>query len=141
MAKRYKHLYEQIVTFENLWQAYRKARKGKRQKQGVSAFEFDLENELLSIQEALLKELYEFSGYHTFTIYEPAQRQISAAPFRDRVVHHAICSVIEPLLDKAKGVTVCCAAAVGTMMPATCALPFASAVSRTTRTTTTVFVS
>jgi len=101
MAKRYKHLYEQIVTFENLWQAYRKARKGKRQKQGVSAFEFDLENELLSIQEALLKERYEFSGYHTFTIYEPAQRQISAAPFRDRVVHHAICNVIEPLLDKA----------------------------------------
>ena len=34
-----------------------------------------------------------------FTIHEPKRRKISAAPFRDRVVHHALCNRMEPVFD------------------------------------------
>ncbi|MBM4055983.1 MAG: RNA-dependent DNA polymerase [Planctomycetes bacterium] len=101
MGKKYKHLYENICRFENLWLASRKARRGKRRKLSVSEFEFDLENKLLEIQDALIKETYQFGAYTRFTIHEPQERQISAAPYRDRVVHHALCNIIEPLLNKA----------------------------------------
>ncbi len=100
MAKRYKHLYEKICTFENLWLASRKARKGKRLKDEVLDFEYNLEKELFEIHEELLSDSFEFSPYKTFTVHEPAVRLISAAPYRDRVVHHAICNIIEPILDK-----------------------------------------
>lgn len=101
MGKRYKRLYEQVYDFENLWLASRKARKGKRLKSEVIDFEYDLEKELFKIRDELSCGAYQFSPYRTFTVTEPALRLISAAPYRDRVVHHAICNIIEPLLDKA----------------------------------------
>ena len=101
MGKRYKNLYKQICTFENLWLASRKARRGKRQKEDVIDFEYNLEKELFGIQQELLAGEYKFSAYKTFMVSEPALRLISAAPYKDRVVHHAVCNIIEPLLDKA----------------------------------------
>jgi retron-type reverse transcriptase len=101
MGKKHKHLYDNVCAFENLWLASRKARRGKRQKQSVAEFEFALEENLLKIQSELQTETYEFGNYHQFTVYEPQERIISAAPYRDRVVHHALCNVIEPILDKA----------------------------------------
>ena len=100
MGKKYKGFYDKIWEFNNLYNAYRKARKGKRNKTEVSEFEYDLERNLFQIQEELKAETFNFSGYKTFTITDPKKRTISAAPFRDRVVHHAICNYLEPLLDK-----------------------------------------
>jgi len=101
MGKKYKRLYEQIYTFDNLWRAARKARRCKRVKKAVLEFEYDLENKLLEIQQRLKDETYQFSPYTFFTIYEPQERHVAAAPYQDRVVHHAICNIIEPILDSA----------------------------------------
>ncbi len=100
MVKRYSNLYPHIVTFENLFTAYRRASKGKRGQSDVAAFEFNLEANLLCLQEELQSHTYRPGGYDSFTIYDPKQRVISAAPFRDRVVHHALCNVIEPLFER-----------------------------------------
>lgn len=98
--KRFKQLYGGICAFDNLLRAYYKARKGKRNNDNVAAFEVNLEYELLQLEKELQEQTYHPGTYRTFMIYDPKKRMISAAPFRDRVVHHALCNVIEPLLDK-----------------------------------------
>lgn len=97
--KTYKHLYPQVYEFANLYAAYRAARRGKRDRPAVAAFEFDLEHHLLVLQDELQAQTYRPGEYTHFYIYEPKQRLVSAAPFRDRVVHHALCRVIEPLWE------------------------------------------
>lgn len=98
--KTYKNLFPQICDFENLYQAFRKARRGKRRRLNVIAFEVDLEDNLLTLQEELLTGTYQPGAYQHFTIYDSKPRRISAAPFRDRVVHHALISVIEPIWER-----------------------------------------
>ena len=97
--KTYKHLYPRLCEFENLYEAFLRARKGKRSRPDVAAFEDNLETELPVLQAELLDESYQPSPYRHFTIYEGKPRRISAAPFRDRVVHHALCNVIEPIWE------------------------------------------
>ena len=98
--RRTKDLYDRICSWPNLLLAARWAQRGKRSKANVAAFNFDRERELLRIQEELLAQTYRPGPYFEFYIYEPKKRLISAAPYRDRVVHHALCSVVEPLLDR-----------------------------------------
>lgn len=61
----------------------------------AARFEHRLEDHLIALQEALRERSYRPGAYHSFYIHEPKRRLISAAPFRDRVVHHALCNVIE----------------------------------------------
>lgn len=96
----YHDLYSQVYAFENLYHAYRAARKGKRSKAPVAAFEREQERELLQLQSELLAETYIPGPYHSFYIHEPKRRLISAAPFRDRVAHHALVNVIEPIWER-----------------------------------------
>jgi len=98
--KTYKHLYQKVCDFENLYLAYRKARKGKRGRAQPALFERVQDDELLNIQEELQAFTYKPGSYHSFFIHDPKKRLISAAPFRDRVVHHALCRVIEPIWEK-----------------------------------------
>ncbi|MBD3216388.1 MAG: RNA-dependent DNA polymerase [Candidatus Lokiarchaeota archaeon] len=97
--KTYKHLYSQIYDFQNLYWAYRAARKGKRSRPAVAAFEFDMESNLLALQAELREQTYQPGAYTNFYIHEPKRRLVSAAPFRDRIVHHALCNVIEPIWE------------------------------------------
>jgi retron-type reverse transcriptase len=97
--KTYKHLYPQIITFENLYSAWRSAARGKRSKPNVAEFEFNLEENLFTLQSELAEQTYRPGAYHNFHIHDPKPRLISAAPFRDRVVHHALCRVIEPIFE------------------------------------------
>jgi retron-type reverse transcriptase len=98
--KSYKHLYEQVCDWDNLYLAYRKARKGKRGRPPAATFEFDLEENLVTLQQELREKTYRPGAYSSFYIHEPKRRLISAAPFRDRVVHHALCNVIEPIFER-----------------------------------------
>jgi len=98
--KTYKSLYPKIYDFGNLYWAFRAARKGKRDRPAVAAFEFDLEHNLLTLQDELRDQTYRPGDYDNFYIHEPKRRLVSAAPFRDRVVHHALCQVIEPIWDR-----------------------------------------
>ncbi|MFQ5614651.1 MAG: reverse transcriptase domain-containing protein, partial [Anaerolineae bacterium] len=93
-------MYAQLCTWDNLLLAYRKASKGKRGKPSVAAFEHRLEDNLLQLQAELRTHTYRPESYVSFYIHEPKRRLISAAPFPDRVVHHALCNVIEPLFER-----------------------------------------
>jgi retron-type reverse transcriptase len=98
-VKTYKHLFPEIVSFEKLLMAAQKAQKGKRFKRSTALFNLNLEKELLCLQRELTSKTYSHGLYTDFVIHDPKQRLISAAPYRDRVVHHALCNVIEPIFD------------------------------------------
>lgn len=98
--KTYRQLFEQVCDWDNLYLAYRKARKGKRSRPPAASFEYDLETNLVTLQRELQEKTYRPGAYSSFYIHEPKRRLISAAPFRDRVVHHALCNVIEPLFER-----------------------------------------
>lgn len=93
-------MYSQLYNWDNLLLAYQKASKGKRGHASVAAFEFRLEDNLLQLQRELKDQTYQPGEYHSFTIHDPKKRLISAAPFRDRVVHHALCNIIEPAFER-----------------------------------------
>jgi RNA-directed DNA polymerase len=97
--KRHGHLFEQVTAFSNLLRAAQQAQRGKLDRISVAHFTFHRETELLTLQEELLSGSYRMRPYRTFVIYEPKRRQICAADFRDRVVHHAICHVLDPLFE------------------------------------------
>ncbi|MBN1340609.1 MAG: hypothetical protein JXA03_14870 [Bacteroidales bacterium] len=92
-------MYSKIISWSNLLDAYHKASRGKRGKPDVAAFEHRLEINLNRIREELAEMRYRPGNYHSFYIHEPKKRLISAAPFHDRVVHHALCNIIEPLFE------------------------------------------
>ena len=98
--KSFKRLFPHIVSFENVYSAYLKARKGKRYRDYTLSFIDAAEYEIWSIIADLRGKTYRPGTYNTFMVYEPKERLICAAPFRDRVVHHALCNVIEPLYDR-----------------------------------------
>jgi RNA-directed DNA polymerase len=98
--KRLGGIWPKLVSFENLLLAYRKARRGKRTRPGVAEFGLDLEHELIALQRELQNGSYQAGDYRLFMIYERKPRVIAAAPFRDRVVHHAVMNLIEPPLDR-----------------------------------------
>src|SRR3990170_2196344 len=93
-------MYQQLFSWENLLLAYRKASKGKRGQANVAEFEYRLEDNLLQLQRELREKIYEPGNYYSFYIHDPKRRLISAAPFRDRVVHHALCNLIEPVFER-----------------------------------------
>lgn len=97
--KRYGNLLDKIVAFDNLLLAARKAQRGKQERSSVGHFVFHLEAEILTLQEELLADAYRMRPYRTFVIYEPKPRSICAAAFRDRVVQHAICHVLDPIFE------------------------------------------
>ena len=92
--------YEEIYAWPNLLKAWQKAAKGKRGGGSAAAFEYKLTDNLIVLQKELLEGTYQPGSYTHFYIKEPKLRKISAAPFRDRVVHHALCNVIEPTFEK-----------------------------------------
>ncbi len=98
--KTYKNLYRQITAFENMLEAAQKAQKGKRNRPDAVRFFFKLEDNLFQLQRELEDQTYHPSKYKTFYIHDPKKRMISAASFRDRVVHHALCNVTEPLFER-----------------------------------------
>lgn len=98
--KKFFDLYPSITTFDNLYLAFRKAAKGKRKNAEVASFEMMVDDNLFTLQEELINQVYQPGQYHSFTIHDPKRRVISAAPFRDRVVHHALCNIIEPIFER-----------------------------------------
>ena len=98
--KRYGNLWENLTSWENLVLAARKSQRGKRGRECVQRFNFGQEQELLVLQEELRTQSYQPGRFTTHWIYRPKARLISAAPYRDRVVHHALMNMLEPILDR-----------------------------------------
>jgi retron-type reverse transcriptase len=95
-----RELYPRLTSFAHLHAAARRAQRGKRYRPAVLAFHANLEAELLRLQEELRSFRYTPGPYRQFRIRDPKPRLISAAPYRDRVVHHALCAVIVPPLER-----------------------------------------
>lgn len=98
--KRYGNLWSEVIDFGNLLQASRQAQQGKRYRPNALEFNYNLDQELLRLQTELIEKTYMPGRYRTFRIRDPKSRLISAAPYRDRVVHHALCNIIVPLIDR-----------------------------------------
>lgn len=91
--------YDELFTFENLYQAHLKARKCKRHKKDVILFELNLSENLWSLCKSLKNRTYQISGYNKFIIYEPKKREIQALSYSDRIVQHVLCDLyLYPLL-------------------------------------------
>lgn len=98
--KRLGGLFSEVSKFDSLYKAAVKARRGNTQNESAQRFFFFLEKELLSLKEELQVGTYTPGAYYFFTIKDPKERRIMVAPFRDRVVHHAVVSVLEPIYEK-----------------------------------------
>jgi RNA-directed DNA polymerase len=98
--KRHGHLWDQVISFEALLRAAERARKGKRFRPAATSFHFDQERALWQLHHELAAKTYRPGAYRSFLIHEPKLRQISAAPYRDRVVHHALVGVLEPIFER-----------------------------------------
>lgn len=90
---------ERISDFENLSMAFAGCSKGKKRSIGYQRLLFANGERLLKLRNDLLCDKYLWQGYKKFIISDPKTRIIMAAPFIDRVVHHAIIRVIEPMID------------------------------------------
>ncbi len=92
--------YEKLTSYENLELAFKKARKNKTLKPYVIEFEQNLKENLLGLRTELLMQTYKPRPLTTFILRDPKTRKISKADFRDRVIHHAICNLVEPTFEK-----------------------------------------
>lgn len=93
-------MFDEICNFENLLKAYYLARLGNRYKDSATEFSFFLERNLFKIRDDLIQGTYKPKPYKHFLVTEPKLRQVSAPNFQDRVVQHAIVSIIEPIFEK-----------------------------------------
>lgn len=100
MPGKARDLFDGIASFSALLAAAERAARGQRAKPGAAAFLANLEKEVLRLERELQDGSYRPGGYTTIEIFEPKHRMVSAAPFRDRVVHHAVCAVCEPLFER-----------------------------------------
>lgn len=100
MAKNYKNLFHEIIIEKNLLIAFHNASIQKRFRNTVLNFEKNLAENILNLRKNLLNKTYKHGEYRHFRLFDPKEREISAAPFQDRVIHHAICQILEPIFDK-----------------------------------------
>lgn len=98
--KRATKLFDQICDIQNLHEAYYKASKSKWLSAEVMIFNQNYEQNLEKLRCSLIEGCYKHGKYRQFTIIDPKERIISAAPFADRIVHHAIINVLEPVFEK-----------------------------------------
>lgn len=98
--KRCGNLYTKLCSYENLELAFKRARKKKTKKQYVIDFEKNLKENLLKLRSELLFHSYIPKSLTNFIIRDPKTRKISKSHFRDRVVHHALHIILEPIFDK-----------------------------------------
>jgi RNA-directed DNA polymerase len=92
--------YNQISSYENLLLAFKKAAKHKSKKEYVIKFRKDLRENIQKLRIELLFHSYNPRPLKTFIIRDPKTRKISKSEFKDRIVHHAICNILEPLFNK-----------------------------------------
>ena len=100
MAKRVGNIYLPNCNYTCLYNAYRKAAKGKRYRGDVLQFTDNLEGNLLALLDDLKNHTYTVGAYLEFYVYEPKKRLIMALPFRDRVAQWWVYSLLYPIFDK-----------------------------------------
>lgn len=100
VGTKHKHLFDSVICYDNIWEAYRKASKAKRETMGYLLFRQNEAANISMIRDALVSGSYRPNEPRRFMVYEPKPREISALPFADRVVQHALCNVLEPIFER-----------------------------------------
>ena len=97
--KTYKNLYSELISKDNFSLAYRRARKGKTKKFYVKEFEQNLSDNLKRLRAELMFHSYRPKPLESFIVRDPKTRKISKSDFKDRIVHHALVNILEPIFD------------------------------------------
>jgi retron-type reverse transcriptase len=92
-------MFDQIISLENLFFAWKEFKRGKRRKKDVQGFERHLEDNVFSLHIDLSSNNYRHGPYQRFHIFDPKHRVIHKATVRDRLVHHAVYRVLYPIFD------------------------------------------
>lgn len=98
--KRVGDIFESVLDIDNLRLAFLKACRGKRIRADQRMFQSKLDRELIRLQQGLADGTYPVGNYTRFKIFDPKEREICAAAFGERVLHHALINVCEPYFDK-----------------------------------------
>lgn len=98
--KRAGNLFDSVLDMENLRLAFWKASRGKRAREDQREYAANLDVELARLRAGLADGTYPVGEYRRFTVYEPKERIVCAAAFRERVLHHAFMNVLEPWIEK-----------------------------------------
>ena len=94
------HKYDNIISLENLLEAWKEFLRGKKKKADVQIFERNLMQNIISLHQDLKTKTYEHSEYEAFNISDPKPRNIHKAQVRDRLLHHAIYRILYPFFDR-----------------------------------------
>lgn len=97
--KVYNDLFGQIISAENLFLAWEEFKLGKQSKADVIKFEYQLEENIFNLHRELSAGRYRHGPYHAFYITDPKQRLIHKASVQDRVLHHAIFKILNPIFE------------------------------------------
>lgn len=94
------HGFEDIISVENLLEAWNEFVRGKKNKRDVQEFSLRLMDNLLALHAELRHHTYRHGGYQAFAIRDPKPRSIHKATVRDRLLHRAIHRVLSPFFDR-----------------------------------------
>lgn len=94
------NLLGQVASLGNLDLAFRSCARGKRRSEGYEKLLYSWPDAIGRLRRKLLGGAYRFSTYRQFVVHDPKARTVSAPSFQDRVIHTAICQIIEPIVDK-----------------------------------------
>ena len=100
MKIRLSHIFDEIISIENLLEAWMEFIRGKRNKIDVRQFQSNLMDNILTLHNDLTNYTYKHDGYQAFNINDPKPGNIHKATVRDRLVHHAIYRILYPLFNK-----------------------------------------
>lgn len=93
------HIFNNIISVENLLNAWREFLRGKRKRKDVAIFSLNLTDNIINLHNELLQKSYQHGDYQAFKINDPKSRDIHKASVRDRLVHHAIYRILYPYFD------------------------------------------
>ena len=100
MKRQFVHTYNDIISLENLLEAWHEFLNGKRGRADVQLFERDLMKNIIALHNDLLNKTYSHGGYHAFNISDPKPRNIHKASVRDRLLHRALYRELYPFFDR-----------------------------------------
>lgn len=93
--------FDKVIDFNNMYKAYRKAKRGKGYKKSSAKFGIMALDGINILIEQLKNKTYKISEYQEFKVYEPKERIIKTNSFKDKVIQHSLCdNVILPKLQK-----------------------------------------
>jgi retron-type reverse transcriptase len=95
----YKNIFDKIVSLENLFSAWDKFKSDKQKKRDVQRFEWQLEENIFKLHRDLKDKIYKHGDYQGFYISDPKQRHIRKATVRDRILHHAVFAILNPIFE------------------------------------------